>query len=846
MELALNNLITEIKAPNTTNVKGKFIYVDGEKFYVKGVTYGPFETDDSGCSYNTPEIVKKDFEKIALHGFNSVRTYTVPPTWLLDIAESFGLKVMVGLPVEQNYAFLDDKSNIENIKKLIEDCVISCNGHSSILAYVIGNEIPASIVRWHGASKVERFLKEIYEIVKKEDNQALVTYVNYPTTEYLNLSFLDFICFNVYLENNKSFEDYIFHLQNLVGEMPLVMAEIGLDSLRNGEEKQARLLSDQTETIFLSGCAGLFIFSWTDEWNRGGVDITDWQFGLTTRERQPKKSLVTVSNKIAVMPFGNLAYNWPLVSVVLCTYNGGRTITESLEHLKSIDYPNYEVVIVNDGSNDNTVSILKMYSDSYGYKVINTGNRGLSYSRNLGIAASRGEIIAYIDDDAYPDPQWLYYLAISFMKNPDFAAVGGPNIVPPEDGMIAQCVANSPGGPAHVLISDKVAEHIAGCNMAFRREVLEELGGFDVQFHTAGDDVDVCWRIIKAGYKIGFSPSALVWHHRRSSIKKYWKQQYNYGRAEAMLLKKWHEKFNIMGHVNWSGIIYSKGLTRSLNSLRGIIYHGTWGTAAFQSIYSRKDSVLLSLFAIPEWYFVIILSLFLSAFSIFSNKFLVFIPVFGISVFFPVLNSVISARKTKLPHNQHIPSSDGFKIKCITALLHFTQPIARLLGRIRYGITPFRNFKSKYLSLPFRKSFNICNYQWKTTEQILNIFQNKLKSFKLPVKTGGTYDSWDFELITGLFGKSQLSVAIEEHGEGKQYLRFRTHPRLTTFGIVTNSLFTLSSISAVWFEMYDLMYLAFAFLILTISRTIYEFSASVGIIKSSVKELNSELNNETI
>ncbi|PYO73702.1 MAG: glycosyl transferase, partial [Gemmatimonadetes bacterium] len=108
--------------------------------------------------------------------------------------------------------------------------------------------------------------------------------------------------------------------------------------------------------------------------------------------------------------------------------------------------------------------------------------------------------------------------------------VGGPNIAPPGDGPIAECVARAPGGPVHVLLNDREAEHIPGCNMAFRKSCLEAIGGFDPQFRTAGDDVDVCWRLQERGWTLGFHPAALVWHHRRNSLRTYWRQQIGYGR----------------------------------------------------------------------------------------------------------------------------------------------------------------------------------------------------------------------------------------------------------------------------------------------------------------------------
>src|SRR5262249_22209688 len=155
---------------------------------------------------------------------------------------------------------------------------------------------------------------------------------------------------------------------------------------------------------------------------------------------------------------------------------------------------------------------------------------------NTGLTAATGEIVAYIDDDAYPDPHWLHYLANTFL-NTKHVGIGGPNIAPPSDGPIAECVAHSPGNPVHILLSDTEAEHIPGCNMAFRKSALEAIDGFDPQFRIAGDDVDVCWRLQEKGWTLGYSPGAMVWHHRRNSIRAYWKQQRNYGKAESFLEK---------------------------------------------------------------------------------------------------------------------------------------------------------------------------------------------------------------------------------------------------------------------------------------------------------------------
>src|SRR5207237_5750286 len=110
---------------------------------------------------------------------------------------------------------------------------------------------------------------------------------------------------------------------------------------------------------------------------------------------------------------------------------------------------------------------------------------------------------------------WLTHLVHQLVQS-GAAAVGGPNLTP-EDGRLAACVAAAPGQPTHVLESDQVAEHVPGCNMAFRRESLLAINGFDAQYRKAGDDVDVCWRLQQAGQWISFAPGAIVWHHRRHS-----------------------------------------------------------------------------------------------------------------------------------------------------------------------------------------------------------------------------------------------------------------------------------------------------------------------------------------
>ena len=338
-------------SPKRIKVKGKFIFEGNQKFYIKGVTYGTFAPGEENMQFPLREIVKKDFSMMAANGINSVRTYTVPPLWLLDVAQSFQLKIMVGLPWEQHITFLDEPERRADIINRVKEGVQSCQTHSSILCYTIGNEIPAPIVRWYGKTKIENFLRQLYKAVKEVDPEGLVTYVNYPTTEYLDLSFLDFDCFNVYLETPEKLSKYVSRLHNLSGDRPLVLAEIGLDSLRNGHEKQSEVMDWQIKTVFGKGCAGMFVFAWTDEWWRGGFEIEDWDFGLVDRQRNPKPALFTVADAMREIPV-SFNSDFPFFSVIVCSYNGSATIRDTIEGLQRLEYPTFEIIVVNDGSKD--------------------------------------------------------------------------------------------------------------------------------------------------------------------------------------------------------------------------------------------------------------------------------------------------------------------------------------------------------------------------------------------------------------------------------------------------------------------------------------------------------------
>ncbi|HEV8265528.1 MAG TPA: glycosyltransferase [Gemmatimonadales bacterium] len=763
------------RSPQRPSVRGKFLFAGDDKLYVRGVTYGAFQPDAQGNEYHDLATVERDFAQMAAHGFNAVRVpHTTPPRRVLDVAQQHGLNVMVGLSAEQYVGHLIDRRGAPDIEALIRTNVRACAGHPALLCYALGNEIPGPMARYLGRRPIERYLERLHRVVKEEDPAGLVTYVNYPTTEYLDLPFLDFVSFNVYLESQERLEAYLARLQNLAGDRPLIMSELGLDSLRHGERDQAQVLDWQIRTAFASGCAGAFVFSWTDEWYRHGNDVDDWAFGLTRADRSAKPALQAVREAFDAVPFSARLARLR-ISVVVCTYNGARTLRDCLEGLRRLAYPPCEVIVVDDGSTDGTPAIAREYE----CRLIRTANRGLANARNTGLAAAQGEIVAYIDDDAYPDPDWLTYLAATFLST-SHVGVGGPNVAPPGDGWIAECVARAPGGPVHVLLNDRDAEHIPGCNMAFRKTCLEAIGGFDPQFHAAGDDVDVCWRLQERGWTLGFQPAALVWHHRRNSVRTYWKQQIGYGRAEAMLERKWPEKYNGPGHVRWAGRMYGAGLTRLLGWRRPRIYHGVWGGAPFQALYEPAPSLLAFLPQMPEWHLMTITLAGLATLSIVYEPLRLAVPLLLGALILPITQACVNAARASFPEARR--SVVRVKRRLLTAVLHLVQPFARLHGRVEAGLTPWRRRATLGPAPLWPVTAAIWSERWEPLDQRLRTLEGRLRAKRACVLRGDEHDCWDLEVRGGILAAARLLMGAEDHAGGKQLLRLRWWPAIPRRG----------------------------------------------------------------
>lgn len=551
---------------------GKFFRAGDQRVHLHAVTYGPFPG-------GWPVSFDPDFARISGAGFNAIRIYQMPGFDLLDAAARHDLKVFGGLEWNISADFLRAPGLYTAATIQLTESLRKTGHHPALAGIYVGNEIPADLARWMGPLKVRRAIENLIATGREIAPHLLFAYANYPSTEYLEPENADFTAFNIYLESEVLFRSYLQRLHHIAGDRPLVISEFGLDSRRNGLDRQADVLQWATRAARDLESASLTLYAWSDLWQNSGTEILDWDFGLTDRSGNSKPALAAVRPPDPAPVLPELS-----ISVIVCSRNGRSRIGACLEaiHDSHSSHSSHETLVIDDGSTDGTADFVE--KNFPWVRLIRLAPCGLSAARNAGAAAATGGILAFTDDDCQPDREWLARLAPLFHSG-KFAAVGGPNLPPPPRDWEQAVVSAAPGAPSHVLLDDTEAEHLPGCNLVVTRAAFESIGGFDPQFHTAGDDVDFCWRLRDAGHRLGFGPGAFVWHTRRPSIRAFLKQQLGYGHAERLLLAKHPARFTPRGGPRWDGFIYGGGPVRVMAD--SVIYHGPMGEAGYQSIVNR-------------------------------------------------------------------------------------------------------------------------------------------------------------------------------------------------------------------------------------------------------------------
>lgn len=765
--------------PTRPRVAGKFLRCGARKFHVKGFSYGPFAPNSAGEPLPERDQVRRDFAHVRMLGANTVRLYFPPPVWLLDEALHHGLRVFIDIPWEKHRCFFEDWEAMERARDHVRQTARELGNHPAVLALSVVNELPVDVVRFQGRHRTERFIEELLTIAKNEAPECLVTFVNFPTTEFLEVQGADFTCFNVYVHDDEKFGEYLDRLQHIAGNKPLILGEYGIDSQRESEADQAALLATHLRRVFRHGLAGSVIFAYTDDWFTGGHQIKDWFFGVTRADRTAKPAAIAVKDVWAKLPDAVLSgAGTPQVSVVVCSYNGSRTLRKCLDSLVWLEYPHYEIILVDDGSTDGTAEIAAQFPQVVYY---HQENQGLSVARNVGARMAQGEIVAYTDDDCVVDEHWLHYL-VQAMQDQQVEGIGGPNLTPDFDGWVAKCVAASPGNPSHVMLDDRHAEHVPGCNMAFRRSTLLEIGGFDAQFRVAGDDVDICWRLLDAGLSIGYAPGAMVWHHRRATVKAYLKQQAGYGRSEALVRFKHPGRFTSLGCGRWNGVIYGDGAV-GLPLMPDRIYHGQFGSGLFQTIYRHNHFGSWWIVMCLEWHLAALFFLLLS--TLFWPLIFVSLVMWGLST----ACAIRSAIKASLPRG-----APGW-CRPLVACLHLMQPAWRGCSRL---VCYLRNRRFAQIAEVGhtaevkRISASVRDLYWendtgKGRYDLLPHLLQRARNSRWAGDFDNAWAAWDVKLTGDPWHDLFIRVATEELGWPRRFTRARCIAQATLFNVMITS-----------------------------------------------------------
>jgi len=256
------------------------------------------------------------------------------------------------------------------------------------------------------------------------------------------------------------------------------------------------------------------------------------------------------------------------VTVVVPVRNRELTIQLLLDSLQKLDYDRnkVEVIVVDGNSTDKTREIVKKYP----VKLVVEKRKGLNLARNTGIKCAKGEIVAFTDSDCRVPPNWITKIVENF-KDPRVSCVGGSAKALDSD-FISQYADNSIVRLMPLFMKREELEkvkpffrHPAGCNMAFRRKVAEEVGYFDENIQYGFDEVEFADRICRAGYKMILDPDVLVWHKHRSTFREFLKQNFQYGKGSGLVLKRKRLKdavskwsfLGLMGFISWLAIVGS-------------------------------------------------------------------------------------------------------------------------------------------------------------------------------------------------------------------------------------------------------------------------------------------------
>jgi GT2 family glycosyltransferase len=307
--------------------------------------------------------------------------------------------------------------------------------------------------------------------------------------------------------------------------------------------------------------------------------------------------------------------NEPLVSIVVPAYNAERTIKRCIVSLLDIDYPSYEIIIVDDGSTDKTKEILSEFEGRI--NIIQNQHFGPSKCRNIAVKQAKGEFIAFTDSDCIVAKDWLKELIKGFSDG-KVVSVGGTQFSPVDEsefGKRVQQFFELTGLLGGYIKQNKQQDscirevsHNPSCNSMYRKDRFLEIGGFDENLWP-GEDVDLDYRLKKRGYEFRYNPDTIVYHYRPQSIKSLEKMMFSYGVSMGILTKR----YGFFRNVNFIPFIFIASIILffiNKNTAWSLVFLYLFFLVKYKNLLVGSSFFIFLIVTVLIWNFGVIVGLF--------------------------------------------------------------------------------------------------------------------------------------------------------------------------------------------------------------------------------------------
>lgn len=289
----------------------------------------------------------------------------------------------------------------------------------------------------------------------------------------------------------------------------------------------------------------------------------------------------------------------PFISIIIPARNAQATLKKCVDSILNLNYSNYEIIIINDGSTDETGKILLGYP---GIKIVTTGGIGASRARNMAVEFAKGEYIAFTDADCIVREDWLERLIEGFDYAPEAVSCGGRQELP----------ADASGFQKKIFLlmkkigfvtdyirkgKNKIAEvsHNASCCVMYKKDIFLKAGGFLNDFWP-GEDVEFDYKLKNSGYKLVFNPKAIVFHYRVDNIVDFLKMMSRYGWSQGVLVRRHKKIFRIIQFVPFvSALLLFMAALLLLSGKIGVIILSIFAVFSAILIYFGFDLPMLVL-----------------------------------------------------------------------------------------------------------------------------------------------------------------------------------------------------------------------------------------------------------